>query len=162
MARTLVLTKPAKLGSVAYVVDGAVGAGCRNQRDDVLLVQFFLRALGPKAASGTKDQFYQSPGSPALAIDGFCGQRTIAAIKTFQTQFDKGESNPAGWSALIQDGAVHPLNRGSMFGPRLGHLLTIIRLNTEYSFHFGVDRHGRLHQDPLFPRELLTVLFLDQ
>lgn len=161
MARTLVLTKPAKLASVAYVVDNAVGAGCPNQREDVLLVQFFLRALGPKAASGTTDQFYQPPGTPPLAIDGVCGQRTAAAIKTFQTQFDKGEPDPAGWGALIKDGVVHPLNRGSMFGPRLGHLLTIVRLNSEYAFHFGVDRHNRIHQDPLFPRELLSRLFLE-
>jgi hypothetical protein len=46
MSRTLPLTTPGKFLAVAYVVDGAVGADCRNQRDDVLLVQFFLRVLG--------------------------------------------------------------------------------------------------------------------
>ena len=160
MARTLVLTEPGKLASVAYVVDDAVGAGRRNQRDDVLLVQFFLRALGTKPVSGTTDQFYQPPGAPPVAIDGVCGQRTIAAIKTFQTQFDKAETGPASPSFLIQDGVIDALNQGTMFGPRKGHLLTIIRLNTEYTFHFGLDRHNRIHQDPHFPRELLPRLFL--
>ena len=159
MSRTLPLTTPGKYLAFAYVIDGAVGAGCRNQRDDVLLVQFFLRVLGPRTVPGTTETF-QPPGTPPLAIDGVCGRRTIAAIKTFQTQFDKAVGDPADQGFLAQDGVVHPLEQGSPFGRRSRHVLTIIRLNTEYTFQFGLDRHKRIDMEPLFPRELFNRLFL--
>lgn len=132
-------------------MDGAVGAGCRNQRDDVLLVQFFLRALGPRTVLGTNETF-QPQNGPPLAIDGVCGRRTIAAIKAV--------GDPKNLGFLAQDGVVHPLEQGAKFGRRSGHVLTIIRLNTEYSFQFGLDRHKRIDMDPLFPRELFDKLFL--
>lgn len=159
MSRTLTLTTPGKFLAVAYVVDGAVGAGCRNQRDDVLLVQFFLRVLGPRTVKGTKETF-QPQNGPPLAIDGVCGRRTIAAIKTFQTQFNKAVGDPSNPGFLAQDGVVHPLEQGSPFGRRSNHVLTVIRLNTEYTFQFGLDRHKRIDMDPLFPRELFNKLFL--
>jgi hypothetical protein len=160
MSRTLPLTTPGKFLAVAYVVDGAVGADCRNQRDDVLLVQFFLRVLGPRTVKGTNETFQPQGGLP-LAIDGVCGRRTIAAIKTFQTQFNKAVGDPADPSYLTQDGVVHPLEEGSKFGRRSQHVLTIIRLNTEYTFQFGLDRHKRIDMDPLFPRELFNKLYLN-
>lgn len=160
MARTLALTSPGKLATVVYVVDGTVGAGCRNQREDVLLVQFFLRVLGPRTVSAAINETFQPKNAPPLAIDGVCGQRTLAAIKSFQTQFDKAESGPDNPGFLLQDGVVHPPELGTSFGPRSGHVLTIIRLNTEYASQFGLDRHKRIDTDPLFPRELLKKLFL--
>ena len=159
MPRTLPLTTPGKFLAVAYVVDGAVGADCRNQRDDVLLVQFLLRVLAPRTVHGTNETFQPQNGAP-LAIDGVCGRRTIAAIKTFQTQFNKAVGDPADPSFLAQDGIIHPLEQGSVFGRRSRHVLTIIRLNTEYTFQFGLDRHKRIDMDPLFPRELFNKLFL--
>jgi hypothetical protein len=159
MSRTLPLTTPGKYLAFAYVVDCAVGAGCRNQRDDVLLVQFFLRVLGPQTVPRTKETFLPQ-GGPPLAIDGVCGQRTIAAIKTFQAQYNKAVGDPADQSHLAQDGVVHPIEQGSPFGRRSNHVLTIIRLNTEYTFQFGLDRQKRIDLDPLFPRELFNKLFL--
>lgn len=160
MPRTLPLITPGKYLAFAYVVDCAVGAGCRNQRDDVLLVQFFLRVLGPRTVNGTNETF-QPQGGPPLAIDGVCGQRTIAAIRTFQAQFNKAVGDPKNLSFLAQDGVVHPLEQGSKFGRRSGHVLTIMRLNTEYTFQFGLDRQKRIDMDPLFPRELFNKLYLN-
>jgi hypothetical protein len=160
MSRTLPLTTPGKYLALAYVVDDAVGAACRNRRDDVLLVQFFLRVLGSRTVNGTKETF-QPQSEPPLAIDGVCGRRTIAAIKTFQTQFNKAVGDPADASFLAQDGVVHPLEEGSKFGRRSQHVLTIIRLNTEYTFQFGLDRHKRIDMDPFFPRELFNKLYLN-
>jgi hypothetical protein len=159
MSRTLALTSPGRLLTVVYVVDSAVGAGCRNLRDDVLLVQFFLRALGPNTVHGTMETF-QPQNGPPLAIDGVCGRRTIAAIKSFQTQFNKAVGDPDNAGFLAQDGVVHPLEQGSQFGRRSKHVMTVIRLNTEYTFQFGLDRHKRIDMDPLFPRELFNKLFL--
>ena len=159
MSRTLPLTTPGKFLAVAYVVDDAVGADCRNRRDDVLLVQFLLRVLGTRTVHGTNETFQPQNGAP-LAIDGVCGRRTIAAIKTFQTQFNKAVGDPKDLSFLAQDGVVHPLEQDSKFGRRSGHVLTIIRLNTEYTFQLGLDRHKRIDMDPLFPRELFNKLFL--
>jgi hypothetical protein len=159
MARLLTLTKPAQFGTLSYVVDRAVGEGRPNQRDDVLLVQFFLRTLGPRTVTGTTET-YQPAGQPQIAIDGVCGTRTIAAIKNFQTQFNKTQKSPTSGFALLTDGVVDTLNNGGLFGPRQGHLLTIVRLNTEYVFQFGLDKHKRIDTDPLFPPELFGKLFL--
>ena len=88
MARTLVLTTPKRFGTLAYVVDRAVGPGRANQRDDVLLVQFFLRVLGPRPVEHTTESFLP-PALQNLAIDGAFGTRTAEAIKVFQAQFNK-------------------------------------------------------------------------
>ena len=159
MARTLILTKPAQFGTHSYVIDRGVGEGRPNQRDDVLLVQFFLRTLGPQPIEGTKETFLPV-GQPPLAIDGTCGQRTIAAIKTFQTQFNKTQKTEDRSFILIEDGVVDPLNNGGLFGPRQGRVLTIVRLNTEYAFQFGLEKHKRIDTDPQFPQELFGKLFL--
>ena len=38
--------------------------------------------------------------------------------------------------------------------------MTIVRLNTEYSHFFSLERHKQLHGDPLFPRELFSAFYL--
>jgi len=161
MARTLVHTMPKQFGTISYVVDRAVGPGRPNLRDDVLLVQFFLRVLGPRPIENTGESFLP-PAQQTLAIDGTFGDRTRDAIKTFQTQFNKTALNvPANDPfRLVTDGVIDSLANGALVGPRQGHVFTIVRFNTEYVFQFGLDRHKRLDLDPLFPRELFNTLFL--
>lgn len=53
------------------MINGSVGKGGRNAKDDVLLVQRLLKAKG------------SDPG----VVDGVCGARTIAAIVRFQARF---------------------------------------------------------------------------
>src|SRR5262245_16480208 len=161
MARTLVLTMPKSFGTLCYAVDRAVGPGQPNLRDDVLLVQFFLRVLGPRPIENTSESFLP-PAQQNLAIDGMFADRTRDAIRTFQSQFNKTApglpaSDPF---RLLTDGVVDSLANGALVGPRQGHVFTIIRLNTEYAFQFGLERHKRLGLDPLFPRELFNKLFL--
>lgn len=45
MARVILPCPPKPQLPYVFVVDRAVGEGCPNHRDDVLLVQFFLRTL---------------------------------------------------------------------------------------------------------------------
>ena len=80
---------------------GSVGTGGRNVPADVKLVQFALNLLS--AASG-------GPLQP-LALDGVCGQFTIASITRFQHMHFRG---------LVGDGRIDP---GRRTATRLNHLI---------------------------------------
>ena len=71
MARVILPCPPKPQLPYVFVVDRAVGEGCPNHRDDVLLVQFFLRTL-------------ISAGGRPLAVNGICTNETTAYIKYFQ------------------------------------------------------------------------------
>jgi len=60
-------------------IEASVGVGCANQPADVKIVQILLN---------------MHEANPALATDGFYGNNTITAIKTFQAA--KGQSQPSG------------------------------------------------------------------
>ena len=89
MARVYVLQQPTALLAQLYVVDRGVGVGLPNQRDDVLLVQFFLRTLMPPKGSYADQEVHQPAGQTPLAIDGVWGPQTHAYVKAFQTQFNE-------------------------------------------------------------------------
>ena len=80
---------------------GPVGAGGRNVPADVKLVQFALNLLS--ATSGGPLQ--------ALALDGVCGQHTVAAITRFQHMHFRG---------TVGDGRIDP---GKRTATRLSHLI---------------------------------------
>ena len=89
----------------AYAVGiaGSVGRGGRNAREDVMTIQGALNAVAP------------ADGGPAvkLAVDGFCGPRTIAAIETYQKR-------QLGWAdgRVDPDGpTIHGLNNGGGQNP---------------------------------------------
>jgi hypothetical protein len=136
-----------------YLVDAAVGRGSLNRRDDVLLVQFFLNALWNKLTDKANKKF-GGPGA-APAIDGICGSITIGAIEAFQRWY--WEQPARGGST---DGRVEPLPPGQVVGPRHHHVYTIIGLNVNFGFTFGVDRHARISKEPNFPMELKQKLFV--
>src|ERR1043166_4789393 len=91
---------------VLFAVDRAVGRGSPNDRLDVLLVQYMLRAYmgeaspyqAPAAAPGVRAAIpvatpvkntstpagIQLPGGVPIVIDGVCGDQTIAYIEAFQ------------------------------------------------------------------------------
>jgi len=52
--------------TVCYTIDGAVGVGCPNKRDDVLLVQFFLKVISEGPAAGR----YRPPNKGPITCDG--------------------------------------------------------------------------------------------
>jgi peptidoglycan hydrolase-like protein with peptidoglycan-binding domain len=57
-------------------INKEVGWGCRNDSDDVLLVQYFLVA--------SSDKYRQAN----LVLDGIFGKKTAKAIREFQNYFD--------------------------------------------------------------------------
>jgi len=76
-------------------ITASVGQGGRNNRPDVIVVQDLLRARGV------------DPGPS----DGACGERTIAAIRKFQSRFmavpdGMVEPGKATWKQLAQAGAT--------------------------------------------------------
>ena len=81
MAHVL-LTKDPQATHV-YNVDAAVGPGCPNRTDDVLLVQYFLKACFDNPQAFTPP-FGPPPPGPPLTVDGMAGQITFRWIDHFQ------------------------------------------------------------------------------
>ena len=135
-----------------YLVDAAVGRSSANRRDDVLLVQFFLNALWGKSPDN-KTAIGDSGKAPA--VDGVCGSITIGAIETFQRWYWQQPARGG-----FADARVEPLPVGRQFGPLHDLPYTIIGLNVNFGFAFGMDRHARLGKEPNFPAELRLKLFV--
>lgn len=117
MARLIFLFAPYPAPSHLFTIDRAVGNRGVNNRHDVLLVQFFLRALIPTP-----------PGAPTIPLDGHCGKQTINWIRYFQAAYgDTGAGVPeagqrdanqnnfqqGGLTANIADGSVRFVGGGS-------------------------------------------------
>jgi hypothetical protein len=140
-----------------YFIDSAVGQGRANKRDDVLLIQFFLKALSSRADTESGES-YQPPGQTQIQVDGICGANTVAFIRHFQGVVDRASKAPQlrPW----QDGVVDVVPEGGMFGAVHGSVYTMISLNIAYSSLYGKDAHAKLFGDPLLPRELATIFFI--
>ena len=155
MAYVRLLQDPTPLVRAVYFVDQAVGKGRTNRRDDVLLVQFFLKAM-----SGKKDpvsaMMMAPTGQTPLAVDGICGNQTVAYINHFQTVLNSGSKNPSVW----KDGSIDPVPPGATHGAIHQRVLSMILLNTMYAGFFGQEQHSRIHADPNFPSELLNRFFV--
>jgi peptidoglycan hydrolase-like protein with peptidoglycan-binding domain len=105
-----------------YNVDTAVGQGCPNRRDDVLLVQYFLRESFKGVSDFKKDPF---PGG-VLAVDGRAGPQTFAAIRHFQKV-----SKAKGFSSA-QDGRVDPPVGEKFHGSISQTQYTILTMNVAF------------------------------
>ncbi|MBN9513854.1 MAG: hypothetical protein J0H97_10665 [Alphaproteobacteria bacterium] len=160
MPRLLMFATPTPFLSRVYSPDHAVGAGGRNLRKDVLLVQFLLAAAQtrPEVFEGvTRDYSRDASGrNIRIGIDGVCGVATLTAIRRFQELYDTGVDAAL---TMIHDGRIDPATR-SMMGARRGHVLGIGRLNMLYQIQFGENAHARLFADPLFPPELYEDFFV--
>jgi hypothetical protein len=170
MARVMIL--PAGKSDLSYIfaTDESVGAGGTNRRDDVLLVQFFLAALSSDLlrSGNTSFNYKNKEGVPfnytvanqrPIGIDGLCGSTTIAYIKHFQQEASKTYGRKDDLS-LTQDGVITPIRKGEPWGARTGHVLSIVRLNTEYRNIFGAARLMKINTDPLFPQQLAPLFFM--
>lgn len=106
-----------------YNVDRAVGPGCPNQHDDVLLVQYLLKWLYAKR----QDLHYRTlqPPSEPMKVDGIAGPITFRWIRRYQ------EGCKAFGASKVVDGKVDRAS-GFGYGPRTGTQYTIINLNSEY------------------------------
>ncbi len=101
-----------------YTVDAAVGPGCPNRRDDVLLVQYFLRAI------------FQGVGeahSEPIVASGVADGATFQGILGFQN-FGRNR----GWN-IATDGRVDAPAGRQNWGPASGAPYTIFYLNVGFA-----------------------------
>jgi hypothetical protein len=158
MAYIKILKAESRYVRHVYFIDSAVGQGRANKRDDVLLVQFFLKALSSRADTESGES-YQPPGQLQIQVDGICGANTVAFIRHFQGVVDRAAPK-APQLRPWQDGIVDVVPQGGMFGAVHGGVYTMISLNIAYSSLYGKDAHAKLFGDPLLPRELATIFFI--
>jgi len=119
MARVILFPQSAT-SRFFYNLDNAVGLGSANVRDDVLLVQYFLKTIfdNPSASSKPLSPLPLKPGE-VFRVDGIAGPITVRAIKHYQ------ETQRAGGRAIVSDGRVDKAKAGS-------GVTTILFLNTDY------------------------------
>jgi hypothetical protein len=147
MPRVYLLSNPAKHLNHFYNIDRAVGRGCPNGREDVLLVQLFLR----RVLEGYNDPV---PGEKPLLIDGSYGSQTQRYIDHWQ----KG-TNLVNPTAVVADGVISSISERSGLGSRSGRVFGLILLNIQYSDRWGKEWHSNLAHDPLCPTAQLPSIF---
>jgi hypothetical protein len=134
-----------------YAVDQTVGSGCTNRRDDVLLVQFFLKVI----SEGPEKALFRPPGvTAAMKCDGLWGPTSQAYLN----HFIKVSSNLNPNSPLTKDGRVDPVVGGKYTGSLSGKLYTILALNVSYKKARGADALADITTDPVFPADLKPSL----
>ena len=104
-----------------YNVDGPVGPGGLNKREDVLLVQYFLNA------AFETPKFADSPFTGDMKNDGVPDQTTFAAILHFQTVMKRKGST------IATDGRVDPPTGEQIRGSISNTQYTILFLNLAYA-----------------------------
>ncbi len=105
-----------------YNVHAAVGPGAPNGRNDVLLVQYFLREIFKGVPEFQSDPF---PGGE-LTVDGIPSPKTFAAIRHFQ----KVSREKFGQGA--QDGRVDPPVGEKVIGSISHAQYTILFMNIAF------------------------------
>ena len=140
MAKVFLTGNPVQ--KVLYTVEHTVGTGGANRRDDVLLVQLFLRV---QMEDGGSEAPSRPPDRRPLAIDGICGNDTLAYIRYYQEEAKRrfpGDAQPP-------DGRVDPMRSGSIFASITQKKYMIAVLNIGYRENRG-DRYLDIGSDPLF------------
>jgi hypothetical protein len=133
-----------------YNVTMAVGPGCPNRRDDVMLVQYLLNEVF--TAPGRSD--FNDFGN-AIAVDGLCGPITNGAIRKFQNMLRRKGIN------IATDGRVDRA-RGRVSA--ITHTdYTILHLCGTYKKDLersgaAPDRYDHLDQEPDCPPELAGAI----
>ena len=147
MARVYITSSVLK---ILYTIDQAVGAGCPNKRDDVLLVQFFLKVN----AEGPQKTQYTPPSKGPITCDGIWGPNSQAYLDQYISA--NSAANPV--APLTQDGRVDPVSGGKFLGAIHGNLYTIMSLNNSYRLVRGMAALADITTDGLFPSELRPSL----
>jgi hypothetical protein len=136
-----------------YTVEQAVGIGGANRRDDVLLVQFFLKVA---MLDSPNSKPYIPPGEQPISIDGSCGPQTCRYIKFYQEEGNR--RNPG--VKTTTEGRIDPVAGGSLTSSISHTFYTILALNVSYKDRRGKDLHEDISKDPLFPAELAKSLYV--
>jgi hypothetical protein len=135
-----------------YVNEKPVGTGCSNQRDDVQLVQLFLRIATEDAPNSPG---FKPPGQPMIEPDGIFGPTTQKYISYFQEEVDRRRNA----KLLSRDGIVDPVKSGSARGSLSNTMYTILALNAAMRSRRG-DSY-KIENEAKFPSELKKALFID-
>lgn len=130
-----------------WAVSSSVGYTCRNKKEDVLLVQFFINCFIDslynsavvatlKGTGGDKNPFEGIPKN--LEPDGDFGGKTWGAIKWFQKKM-----------GLVVDGMISESNGTSFKTPKQGKMYTIHALNLMYAainpqYYYDIRMDGKL------------------
>lgn len=130
-----------------WAVSSSVGYTCRNKKEDVLLVQFFLNCFIDdvyndavvkvlKGTDGDKNPFSGIP--KALEPDGSFGGKTWGAIKWFQKKM-----------GLVVDGMISESDGTNFKTPKQGKMYTIHALNMMYNlinpqYYYDIRMDGKL------------------
>ncbi len=133
-----------------YSGDKSVGRGGVNAREDVLLVQFFLRVV---MEDSPKSEGYRPPNETPITIDGNCGPQTIRYILYFQQEGNR--RNPDGQTTV--DGVIDPVVGAKLIGSISGTFYTILALNANYR-HRRPGMLNDIRKDVLCPPELANAL----
>ena len=140
-----VLLSGSSSAALLYLIEHPVGLGCTNQRNDVLLVQFFLKV----ASEGPDRTSYAPPGRAAITCDGAWGPNSQAYLNQYLA--GNARFNPT--LQVKQDGRVDPVATGKPFSPG-GTFYSILALNTTYWNARGKPFMNDISKDPLFPKAL--------
>lgn len=137
---------------VVYSVDQSVGQGGSNRKDDVMLVQFFLRvAMEVRLGKG-----FNPPGERPITIDGSFGKQTNTYIKFFEE-----ENNRQQPGSMSKDGKIEPMSPSSGGrGGVTGVVFKIARLNFEHLLRRTPAIHNDIKLSQLFPSELLPSIYV--
>jgi hypothetical protein len=138
--------------TIAYTVTRAVGIGCPNQREDVMLVQHLLRVAW-NDGGGSKG--FKPPGeAQALTADGAYGPRTQKFIDHFQKEAKARGAN------VKQDGRVDPVGvTGGPTGSISGTFYTILALNSARNSR--QSNQADIKADPGFPAMLEPYFYIN-
>lgn len=136
--------------TVAYSIDNAVGRGCPNQREDVLLVQHLLRIAWEDAP--TSKGFRPPAETRPLNVDGFFGQTTARFIEFFQQEAQRRGVQ------ISQDGRVDPVLSGGTRGALSNTFYTILALNSARNSRRAFQ--SDIASDPGFPQELMRHFYV--
>ncbi len=129
---------------VFFNVDGVVGAApAQNNREDVLLVQFFFRVISKKVTEPAAKLVLS-----AVKMTGTIDAPTIAAIKDIQTRHKK--NNPG----AIVDGRMSPAKNGYNYG---GAEWAIVRLNENVQTS-NLDNWPRIDKISECPAEVQAMV----
>jgi hypothetical protein len=137
--------------SVAYTVDSPVGLGCRNDRDDVLLVQHLLRIAWSDAPNS---KGFRPPGeTQPLNVDGVWGPKSAKYLKFFQE-----EAKRRGAKVLL-DQRVDPCVTGRTRSGISHTFYTVLALNAVRNSRYSGNQ-GDISKDPGYPAELDRCFFI--
>jgi len=133
-----------------YNVDAAVGAGCPNQRLDVLLVQYLLKESN-KTPGYVEVQVGAGFTQDAMQISGTWDQYWGGYLSNFENTLQRrGRS-------IRKDGRIDPLVGGEVFGPIHHEAYAILWLNRGY-LQLRPSDYPRMSEAADCPPELRPAL----